>query len=302
MPRRKKMNIIEKIKEKFKEIFSKTKKGVALGGTIAALGLTTACGTDKEADMLNQNAKVEQGIKENNFKEEVKVNQSELQTVENEIKALETKEEVLQYLKNMYIEQYEAMTGDTDLTTENIELWCKRYLKMVYVNKETGEMFYYGSDYKKEEQKLEEEGIPYDIEEDVGVYTVVYTEKNEMNVIDCVSLQSKERKTVPVKVTMNEQVGKPYTSVLATMGTAIPDGLDHIEYLEKGNENDIAVSKKNFIEAVEKFENEKQKLQVGDVLKNEETEGGYHFEKKEINGKDGYVYTNENPEEGFEHE
>jgi len=277
------MNRIEKIKEKFKEIFKeifgKTKKQVAkkaaIGGTIAALGLTTACGTDKEAKVTDNPVKIEQ---DKDFKEQYKhdvESESKEKTIEQKVNELENAEDVLDFLKNMYIEQYETMTGDTNLTTEDIGLWCKQYLYAVYVNKETGEMIQYGSNYKQVEQKLEEEGILYDIEENVSVYKVTDTEKN---VIDCVAIQYKDNgEVVPVKVTLNEQVGKPYTSILATMRTAIPYGLDYYESLEKGNENDIILSKRRFIKSLED-ENTKQNQNA--------------TEEK----------TEENPEEGFEHE
>ncbi len=270
------MNIIEKIKEKFKEIFNKTKKKVAIGGTVVALGLTTAYGAKKEADMANNNVKVEQGIDkiENNFKREMKVKENELQTVENQIKALETPEDILKYLKNLYIEKYEKIMGDTDLTTADIALYYT-YLEKVYVNNKTGEMIQYGGNYKKVERKLENEGITYKTEDNVKVYQVKDTEGK---VIDCVALQDKEKETVPVKVTMNDQFNQPYTSVLAKMGTAIPDGMDYREYMQKGNENDIAISLKQFIESVQELKNANESQNLTEEKTEKNPEGGFQHE------------------------
>ncbi len=269
------MKIIEKIKEKCKEIFSsKMGKKVALGTTVATLGLATACGTDKETKITDNPVKIEQ---DKDFKEQYKYNtetKNEEKTVEQKINDLESLEDILDFLKNMYIEQRVAITGNTDYTIADIQLW-KQYLDTVYVNKKNGEMIPYGSNYKQVEQKLKEEGISYEIEEDVEVYKVTDTEGK---VIDCVALKSKDGETVPVKVMMVEQFGKPYTSVLATMETVIPDGMKYREDMQKGNQSDIAVSKRDFIQTVEKFENAKQNQNA--------------TEEK----------TEENPEEGFEHE
>lgn len=268
------MNIIEKIKEKFKEIFGKTGKKVALGATIATVGLATACSTDKEAKITDNPVKIEQ---DKNFREQYKhvaETKNEEKTVKQKINELKSPEDIESFFKNMYIEQRVAITGNTDYTTEDIKL-DKQYLDTVYVNKKTGEMIPYGSNYKQVEQKLKEEGISYEIEEDVEIYKVTDTEGK---VIDCVALKSKDGETVPVKVMMVEQFGKPYTSVLTTMGTAITAGVTYKGYVEKGNERDIEVSKKYVIQAVEKFENAKQNQNA--------------TEQK----------TEENPEEGLEHE
>ena len=270
------MNIIEKIKEKLKELFKKAKKGLAIGGTIATVGLTTGCGTGKNAKPIDNNIKIEQ---EKAFKEKIKYNIETEKSEENtnqiieqnsiieQAKRLESKEDVLDFLKNMYIEQYEKITGDTSLTTADIRMYYKTYLRSTYVNKETGEMIQYGENYKQVEQKLKDEGIAYDDEENVEVYKV---KNKEGKVIDCVTLGDKDGKTVPFKVTMVEQQDESYISILAQMGTTIPYGLDYAQYLEKGNEKDIAISKRQFIKALETFESDKENENV--IKKTNETE------------------------------
>lgn len=266
------MNIIEKIKE----MFRKAKKGLAIGGTIATMGLTTGCGTDKEAKPIDNNIKIEQ---EKDFKQQIKYDigtekseEIRNQTIEQnsiieQANELESKEDVLNFLKNMYVEQYEKITGDTSLTTADIRMYYKTYLQSTYVNKETGEMIQYGENYKQVEQKLKDEGIAYNVGENVEVYKV---KNKEGKVIDCVTLGDKDRKTVPFKVTMIEQQDESYISILTQMGTFIPYGLDYAQYIEKGNKNDIIISKRRFIKALKTFERDKANKKV--IKKTNETE------------------------------
>lgn len=251
--RRKAMNIIEKIKEKFKEIFNKTKKGVAIGGTIAALGVTTACATDKETKIVDNPMKMEQS---KDFKEQFKYDvesENEEKKVEQKIKELETAEDVSDFLKNLYVEQLETMMGNTDWKTADIEL--DAYLTDLY----------------RYEFKPNQENLFSTSEHNVKVYQVKNTKKN---VIDCVSLESEDGKTVPVEVSMDKSIDN---SVLATMGTVIPAGLKLLEAMEKGNENDITDSQRQFINSVKEFQNTKENQKI---------------EEK----------TQENPEKEFEYE
>lgn len=278
------MNIIEKIKEIFQKMPKKLRRGLAIGGTIAATaGLAASCGTEKDSQDAN-NIKVEQ---ENNFREQLKhevekdANQAVEQSNVEKASQLKTAEEVYEFLKDLYIEQYEKETGDTTRTTENIEFKNKTNQDHVFVNQQTGEIITHGETPDEVKQKLKEDGISYDIKHNVDIYQVVeINEKGEeVKGLDAITVQSKDGETVPVKVILGDQYGnKEDTSILAEMGSVIPCGLEYADYLKKGNENDIAVGRSRLIKSVEKFENTKQNQNA--------------TEEK----------TEENPEEGLEHE
>lgn len=257
------MEIIEKIKARIKEIFQKTpkkiKKGIAIGTLAAtAAGTVASCSAEKDA--------------QENFKDQIKydVKKDEKQASEpNNVERAnqsETVEEVDEFLKDIYIELYEKKTGDTTRTTEDIEFKGKTNQDYVYVNQETGEIITHGKTPSQVEQKLKEDGISYKIQHDVDIYRVMDKDGNEL---EGITLQSKDGETVPVKVFLGDQYdNKQDTSILAEMGMVIPCGLDYKDYLEKGNKNDIAVSKAKFVKAVEKFENEKvEQKAVEDEIK-----------------------------------
>ncbi len=240
------MEIIEKIKARIKEIFQKTpkkiKKGIAIGALAAtAAGTVASCSAEKDA--------------QENFKDQIKydVEKDEKQASEpNNVERAnqsETVEEVDEFLKDIYIEQYEKQTGDTTRTTEDIEFKGKTNQDYVYVNQETGEIITHGKTPNQVEQKLKQDGISYKIQHDVDIYRVMDKDGNEL---EGITLQSKDGETVPVKVILGDQYdNKQDTSILAEMGMAIPCGLDYKDCLEKGNKDDIAVSKATFVKEVE---------------------------------------------------
>lgn len=265
------MEIIEKIKGKIKEIFQKTpkkiRKGIAIGTLAAtAAGTVGSCSAEKDAQENNQ-VKVEQ----ENFKDQIKydVEKDEKQASEpnyiERANQLETAEEVDEFLKDFYIERYEKKTGDTTRTTEDIEFKGKTNQDYVYVNQETGGIITHGKTPNQVEQKLKEDGISYKIQHDVDIYRVMDKDGKEL---EGITLQSKDGKTVPVKVILGDQYdNKQDISILAEMAMVISRGLDYEDYLEKGNKNDIAVSKAEFIKSVE---DSKSILYVGNVIQNSE--------------------------------
>ena len=266
------MEIIEKIKAKIKKIFQKTpkkiRKGIAIG-TLAAATVTSVTASSKaeeETQKANQ-VKVEQ----ENFKDQIKydVEKDEKQASEpNNVERanqLETEEEVEEFLKDIYIEQYEKKTGDTTRTTEDIEFKGKKNQDYVYVNQETGEIITHGKTPNQVEQKLKKDGISYKIQHDVDIYRVMDKDGKEL---EGITLQRKDEETVPVKVILGDQYdNKQDTCILAEMGLVIKYGTDYEKYLKKGNKNDIADSKAKFIKAVEDFESI---VHVGNVIQNPE--------------------------------
>lgn len=262
--------IIEKIKEIFNKMFHKTKKGIAIG-TIATVGLAAACAADKKTDMLDNNVKMEQenSKQKNDYKKSLEipipVYQGGLEELIQKHREMQNnkmpnnEKRLVEYLiRYLYIKQYEKITGDTDYTMSDIE-FDYDYVQNLYT-------------YKVEP---EQENIPCIEEHNVKVYQVKDTEGK---VIDCVRLQSEDGEIVPVQVDMDGSIDN---SVLVTMGTVIPNGIDYIECIDKGNETDIENSRKKYMESVEKFDIEK-------------------LERECLNATE--EKTDENPEEGFEHE
>ncbi len=264
------MEIIEEIKAKIKEIFQKTpkkiKKGIAIG-TLATttVGAVASCSAGKDAQEDNL-VRQENDFKER-MKENVEENKNQASDPNNVERAnqLETVEEVDEFLKDIYIEQYKKKTGDTTRTTKDIEFKYKTNQNYVYVNQETGKIITHGETPNQVEQKLKEDGISYKIQHDVDIYRVMDKNGKEL---EGITLQSKDGKTVPVKVILGDQYdNKQDTSILAKMGMVMPYGFHYRDSLKKGNKNDIAVSKAKFIKAVEDFEST---LHVGDVIQNPE--------------------------------
>lgn len=266
------MEIIEKIKAKIKKIFQKTpkkiRKGIAIG-TLAAATVTSVTASSKAEEEIQKANQVK--VEQENFKDQIKydVEKDEKQASEpNNVERanqLETPEEVDEFLKDFYIEQYEKKTGDTTRTTKDIEFKYKTNQNYVYVNQETGEIITHGETPNQVEQKLKEDGISYKIQHDVDIYRVMDKNGKEL---EGITLQSKDGKTVPVKVILGDQYdNKQDISILAEMRRVIPCGFHYRDFLKKGNKNDIAVSKAKFIKAVEDFEST---LHVGDVIQNPE--------------------------------
>ena len=87
-------------------------------GTIAA-GVTAVRalnpGTEVRTETQSNTNETEKG---KSFREGILVEDKD----EKEINALNTKEAIVAYLKNMYIEEYEKETGDTTLTTADIKI------------------------------------------------------------------------------------------------------------------------------------------------------------------------------------
>lgn len=168
----------------------------------------------------------------------------------------------------MYIEQYEKETGDTKRTTEDIKFKGKTNQDYIYVNQETGEMITHGEKPEETEQKLKKDGISYKRKGDIDIYKVM---DKDGKGIEGITLQIKDGEKVPVKVILADQYdNKKNPFILVKMGRVVPDGLDYAKYLEKGDKDDIAVSKAQFLKVVEELESEiNNQKQVGEGLEHE---------------------------------
>lgn len=269
------MNIWEKIREKIKQILGKTKKGLAIGGTIATVGLATGCGVDKEADVVDNNVKAEQEAKEdtkkvNEFKEGLQVDQSELQTLENEIDELETSDDVLNYMKNMYIEEYEKVTGDTQLTTADIKITMNEQNHIYELD--NGMLVTHGQTPDVTKKAIQEDGHTYTAIEkrNPKVYTVRLKDNNE--IIDAITL-GKDENNDPIAVKVipgdNYKEMKDYTSTMEKLGNVIPEGFDYMKQLDfKETEGETEFinkqckeAKNNFIKAIKAVQSNQNDLE-----------------------------------------
>lgn len=267
------MEIIEKIKAKIKKIFQKTpkkiRKGIAIGTlAVASAGAVASCRAEKDAqedNYIKQQNDFKERIKEQIKKQEKQA--SELSYVER-ANQLKTAEEVEDLLKDMYIEQHEKETGDTTLTTEDIQFKGKINQDYVYVNQKTGDMITHGEKPEETEQKLKRDGISYKRKGDIDIYKVM---DKDGKGLEGITLQIKGEKELPIKVILADQYdNKQDTSILVKMGGLVPATVDYINYIKKGDENDIAVSKVQFLKEVEEFESQlSNQKQVGEGREHE---------------------------------
>lgn len=266
------MKITEKIKEIINKILGKTKRGVAISGLIgiAATGtLTTGCG-DKNKD-FKQQYEYDVAIPdlENNHKQAEKQN-----TLAEQLDALEeSKQDIMNFLNDFYIEGYRKETGDNTITAKDIIITGPKNQNFVYVNQETGKMITHGSYPEQTEQKLKNDGVSYTIKSDVNVYRV--ENQKEGKVIDCITLQEKDGKMVPVAVIVGDQYDEPYKSALEKMGTVIPDGLKYAESVDRNKENDKIVDKEKLKKDLEELENEKKNENTVEKQTEEKVEEGF---------------------------
>ena len=243
----------EQKKEIAKQVHKKMKKRATVVALLAALGITTVGVGVKAIEEPKQSSTSEQ-TKE--FKETYTVSTKSTPVISNSktkqeqiaeiVNNLESKEDILHFLKDKYIEQYEKNTGDSTLTTEDIKL-IANYENYVFIDKNTGNMYLHGETPDVTEQKLKNEEISYTSQDNVKVYKVIKDNK----VIDCITLQSKDGKNVPITV---NSIDNQSPSILKYMGESIPKGIDYAENIE----DDLA--KKQFINALIQ-EQEKQQEQ-----------------------------------------
>jgi hypothetical protein len=239
-----------KIIEKLKEIFKKTKKALAIGGTVATIGLATGCSADKDIDTTDNNVKTE----ESSFKDDIHVDVEDLETTslnktEEKVEELENKDDLLNFLKDLYIEEYENKTGDTTLDTSDIKI-IEENNNYIYQNTQTGEFITHDELPAQTEQMMKENNISYTIKEDVDVYQV---KNNDDEIIDAMVVDEQKGPAKYIKAipgnSYNEM--KDYESTLTDLGEVISTGLRYWEFYDQSNNQ---VVKKQFIEALNKFE------------------------------------------------
>lgn len=239
---------------------------------LGALGLATVIGggvkllgEGEETGKAIQPIKIEQ---ENKFKESLKVAQKDLKEIvsqseardkiEKEVNALKNEEDVIAYLKDLYIEKYEQETGDTKLTTEDIKI-TSNYENYVYVNEKTGEMSTHGEFPLETVKTLQEKNISYTTQDEVEVYKV---QNNEGKIIDCITMKSKDGKSVPEEVLI-EGESQENKSIMKQMGNTIDDAFDYMKDMDNQEEKD------NFIKSVKSLKEEKNKTIEDKIVEDE---------------------------------
>ncbi len=261
------MSIIEKIKQFFK----KFRKGLAIGGTVATVGLTAGCNTDKDVKAVDNNAKIEQEangiesqgkIKQDSWKDSIVVDSNELLTIENEIAQLENSDDVLNYLKDIYVE-------GLDLNAEDIEI-VENNQNYVYILGD-GTIVTHGIEPLETERVLDADGKSYlNSDEGLEVYSVKLNENKET--IDSITVGKDEQgKECAIKVIPGDKYEemKEYTSTLENLNMIIPEGFDYMEQLDiieqegktEFTEKQCENAKNNFINAIKETKNKSNSKQ-----------------------------------------
>ncbi len=136
----------------------------------------------------------EQEEQDNDFKKGVKVNVTETETqkrnreISEDIKGLENQDEVTRYLKDLYINEYERITGDEKLNTSQIEIVKKTDLYLFELD--NGQLVSTGEHPEATEKMLKNDSKTYSTTKDnINVYKVRY--KNGKELIDEITRDSK---------------------------------------------------------------------------------------------------------------
>lgn len=194
----------------------------------------------------------------NDFTARVRVEESEqknnsniIKNIEQEVNSLHTKEEVLAYLKNMYIEEYEKETEDISLTIDDIKIRISSQ-NYVLIDENTGDIITHGELPELTIKALQENNIIYDVEYNKKTYSI----ENNGEIIDMATLEN----GVTIKVIPGNKYNemKGYNSILEKLGGVIPAGISYAESLEKTNPTDMDKYKKEFIMTIEEFINTQQ--------------------------------------------
>lgn len=238
----------------------KKKLRIKMVGIVGALALTSTSyihnqkkNEEENRDHMTIEVEMETGTENVEKEEPIKVENISYAYTKEGLKY--QKESLISYLKNMYIEELEEKTGDTSLTTEDIILRTASYENYVFVNCQTGEMITHGDNPMITEQKLINDGISYDIKENVKLYKIY---DKEGKIIDCITMKEGN----PIKVIVGEQYGEDSQSLLCEMGDVIPKGLDCVEHFENKDRKKIPESKAEFMKSLEEFELKKEKKQM----------------------------------------
>lgn len=220
-------------------------------GTIAA-GVTAVRalnpGTEVRTETQSNTNETEKG---KSFREGILVEDKD----EKEINALNTKEAIVAYLKNMYIEEYEKETGDTTLTTADIKIMesSQDYLYQL----EDGTFVTHGQNPETTEMNMQENGEKYSTYTDENgsaiesnVYAIRLSENNK--ILDMITDKDLKR-TIPGD---NYLEMKDYNSILEKMGNVVSKSYNLMNVVGDENISQATVdnNKKELLKAVKKYQ------------------------------------------------
>lgn len=220
-------------------------------GTIAA-GVTAVRalnpGTEVRTETQSNTNETEKG---KSFKEGILVEDKD----EKEINALNTKEAIVAYLKNMYIEEYEKETGDTTLTTADIKIMesSQDYIYQL----EDGTFVTHGQNPETTEMNMKENGEEYSTYTnekgtaiESNVYAIRLSENNK--ILDMITEKDLKR-TIPGD---NYLEMKDYNSILEKMGNVVSKSYSLMNVVGAENISQATVDnyKKELLKAVKKYQ------------------------------------------------
>lgn len=221
-------------KKIIKKNATKAKRKVALGALMGMLGIGgTLLLTSGEKEPEEITIDFEDTTKEDSakkFREEVAeaAKATEEAEKENEEITFASEAQLLKYLKNEYIEEYEKVTGDTELTTDDIEM-IRSNQDYVMVT-EDGIVVTHGATPDTVKNKLENDGHEYSIEyEQVAYY--IKEKSGDQKVIDGVIIMNDKDGNIELKrLVHGDNYDEMINSVSAAvnLGSLIPDGMDGV--------------------------------------------------------------------------
>lgn len=221
--------------------------GTIAAGVTAVRALNPGTEVKKEETQSNTNEKG----KENPFLVDIKVKDKD----EKEINALNTKEAIVAYLKNMYIEEYEKETGDTTLTTADIKIMesSQDYIYQL----EDGTFVTHGQNPKTTEMNMKENGEEYSTytnEKGTAIESNVYSVRLNENdkILDMITEKDLKR-TIPGD---NYLEMKDYNSILEKMGNVVSKSYSLMNVVGAENISQATVDnyKKELLKAVKKYQ------------------------------------------------
>lgn len=186
--------------------------------------------------------------------------EKEESTEEKEINELESKEDVLNYFKNMYIEEYEKATGDDKLTTEDIQIQISSQ-NYVY-ELDDGTIVTHGNLPANTESAIINDGHEYTDLQNKPVYKVSRVEDG--TVLDATMATGDEMRKVIIGDKYSEM--KDYESILSKMGPITKDVYELMSSIEDTRLDSTSI-KKNLLEHVLDY---KQNNRTVDQMQNDE--------------------------------
>ena len=251
-------------KQKVKKEKRKIKKIVRAEAIVLVGLVAVAVGVKIHSDRSVKEIQQEQQNKKIKANKEM----SQEDMIKQAVNKMKTKEDVWSLLNNMYVELHEQETGDTELTTEDIELGShKEPQDYVFVNNETGEVTLHGKTPDATKQKLENDGISWHKEYDVDAYRV----RKDGKIIDIMVHMNDGKLAQAKEGEQYEEYDENYVSILQKMGKVVPAGLKYAQKIEEKNirDSEIAVLKRDFIDSLQEFVKNENEIEIENLTAKE---------------------------------